>query len=89
MKKIEIRKLTEDEIQSSGIRNWPIWTKEISTFDWYYDATEYCLILSGEVTVKTDLEELKISSGDFVKFPKGLSCVWEISSPIRKHYNFE
>jgi hypothetical protein len=26
--------------------------------------------------------------GDFVTFPKGLSCIWDIKEPVKKHYNF-
>lgn len=87
--KIKIEKLTEDQISKQGIRNWPIWTKEKSTFDWFYDSTEQCLILEGEITVKTDDETVHIKPGDFVTFPKGMKCIWEVHEPVRKHFNFE
>ncbi|RPI80017.1 MAG: DUF861 domain-containing protein, partial [Desulfobacteraceae bacterium] len=25
---------------------------------------------------------------DFVTFSQGLSCIWDIKSPVRKHYRF-
>jgi len=87
--KIEIQKLTEQEITEKGIRDWSVWEKEVSKFDWYYDATEYCLILEGKVKVTTEIEEVNIEAGDYVKFPQGLSCKWDITSDIRKHYLFE
>lgn len=87
--RIEIRKLTDSEIESKGINNWPIWEKEKSRFDWFYDSTEHCLILEGSVIVETDLETVEIKAGDFVTFPKGLKCVWDIKKDIRKHYRFE
>ena len=87
--KIEIKNLSEKEIKEKGITSWSIWEKEISEFDWFYDSTEYCYILEGEVTVKTDYEEVTIKAGDFVKFPKGLECTWNITKAIRKHYDFE
>ncbi|MFC2130105.1 cupin domain-containing protein [Bacteroidota bacterium] len=87
--KIEIKQLSEKEITDMGIRDWSIWTKEISTFDWYYDSKESCLILEGKIRVKTELEEVEINPGDFVVFPKGLKCIWEVIEPVRKHYNFE
>lgn len=31
--KIIVEKLSENEIQNRGIRNWPIWEKEVSRFD--------------------------------------------------------
>ena len=85
---VKIEHLTEEQIQAQGIRQWPIWEKEVSTFDWFYDNTEQCLILEGEVIVKTDQGDFEIKAGDFVTFEKGLECFWEIKKEIRKHYNF-
>ena len=87
--KIIIQKLSEEEIEERKIKKWPIWTKEISKFDWHYDSQEMCLILEGKITVKTAEETVDITPGDFVTFPKGLSCTWEVKEPVRKHYNFE
>ncbi len=86
--KIQIQKLNEEQIDNMGIRNWPIWTKESSIFDWYYDEQEQCFFLEGRVRVKTETETVEIAKGDFVTFPKGLKCVWEIIEPVRKHYRF-
>ena len=63
-----------------GIKNWPIWTKEISTFDWYYDTDEECLILDGEVDVKTDEGTFTVRTGDFVTFKKGLNVFGRLKS---------
>ncbi|MBC8456102.1 cupin domain-containing protein [bacterium] len=84
--KIEIRKLTDQEIQN--IRNLPIWTCEISEFDWFYDEKESCFLLEGEVEVKTETGIVKFGAGDFVVFPKGLKCRWKVIKPVRKHYSF-
>jgi len=89
MSKVIIEKLTDEQINKMGIKNWPIWTKEISSFDWYYDTDEECLILDGEVDVKTDEDTYTVKAGDFVTFKKGLKCVWVVKKPIRKHYNFK
>ena len=51
MAQVTITKLTEDEIKVRGIKEWPIWTKEVSRFDWSYDSTEQCLILEGDIVV--------------------------------------
>ena len=88
MEDVIIEKLTEDEIASRGIRSWPVWEKEISRFPWMYDATEECLILEGEITVETSRGRFNLLPGDFVTFRKGLQCTWDISQPVRKHYNF-
>jgi uncharacterized protein len=85
---IKIEQLTDDQINTMGIKSWPIWTKEVSEFDWYYDSQEQCLILEGKITVKTDDGSVDIKAGDFVTFPEGLKCVWQVIEPVRKHYNF-
>jgi uncharacterized cupin superfamily protein len=86
--KIEIRKPKMEDIEKEGIMSWPIWEKEISRFDWHYDETEECYLLEGKAVVETDDgEKVQFSKGDFVTFPKGLSCVWEIKEPVKKHYN--
>jgi uncharacterized cupin superfamily protein len=86
--KIQITQLTESAIEEKNIRSWPIWSCEVSEFPWTYSDTETCLILEGEVLVTTDHEEVTIRPGDFVIFPKGLSCRWNVLKPIRKHYSF-
>jgi uncharacterized cupin superfamily protein len=88
MAQVNIQKLSKDEIEKRGIRNWPIWTKEASRFDWSYDQTEECLILEGTISVETPDGTFTIGPGDFVTFAKGLQCVWNITTPVRKHYNF-
>lgn len=85
---IKIEKISNEEIIKRGINNWSIWEKEISKFDWVYDSDEECLILEGEVEVFYNNTSVNIKKGDFVTFPKGLKCRWEVSKNIRKHYNF-
>lgn len=86
---IKIEKISPEEISHRDVSSWPIWEKEISEFDWYYDSTEECLLLEGEVEVDTaDGNRVTFGKGDFVTFPKGLSCRWKITSPVKKHYNF-
>ncbi len=84
--KIEVRKPTEKEGKEAG--GWPIWEKEVSSFPWHYDEKEICLILEGEVTVKAGAEVVSFKGGDYVIFPEGLDCVWNIKKAVRKHYKF-
>jgi uncharacterized cupin superfamily protein len=88
MKKVVIEKLSDELVNSKGIKQWPIWEKEVSRFNWQYDGDEECLILEGEVTVETEEGNFLIQPGDFVTFKNGLKCIWDIKSPIKKHYNF-
>jgi hypothetical protein len=86
---VEVKKLTQEELQKRGVFSWPVWEKEVSRFDWYYDSTEECLLLQGRVVVETeDGQKVEFAQGDFVTFPKGLSCIWDIKEPVKKHYNF-
>lgn len=88
MKDVIITKISPDVIAERGIRDWPIWEKEVSRFDWEYDGDEECLVLEGEVEVETGSGTFLIRKGDFVTFRKGLKCKWNVKKPIRKHYNF-
>jgi len=81
--------LSGDEIAEVGIKKWPIWTKEVSRFDWFYESAEQCLFLEGEVTIETKTGNIRIGEGDFVSFPAGLHCTWNITKPVKKHYHFE
>ena len=85
---IKIEKLTDNEIAERKIRSWPIWTCGTSEFDWEYDTQESCLLLEGDVEVKTDFETVNFSAGDYVVFPRGLKCRWKVTKPVRKHYSF-
>ncbi len=89
MEKIIIRKMSRQELERLGVLSWPIWEKEVSSFDWHYDDVEECYFLEGSVTVETEGGSVSFGKGDFVTFPKGMSCVWNIKSPVRKHYNFK
>ena len=90
VKDITICKPSDDEIQTC--QSWPIWECGVSEFDWEYTQTEKCLIIEGRVTVTDDPEtdqSISIGPGDFVQFPNGLKCIWKITEPVKKHYNFE
>lgn len=88
--KIEICSPDKAELDEKNVFTWPIWEKEVSRFDWHYGDIEECYLLEGKVTVETSTgEKITFGKGDFVTFPKGLTCVWDIEQPVRKHYNFK
>lgn len=91
MQKITVKKgLSMEELESLGIKDWPIWTKEVSRFDWTYDSQETCYIIEGAITVTPEGgTPVSIEPGDLVTFPRGMSCVWEVTAPVSKHYRFE
>ena len=85
---IKVEKPSEKALSDLGVRSWPVWEKEISRFEWYYDEKEVCYFLEGEVTVETKHGNVSFGKGDLVTFPEGLKCVWVVKSPVKKHYKF-
>jgi len=86
---IKVERLSEDALKKRGVFGWPVWKKEVSKFPWTYDSVEECLFLEGQVTAEIDGgKKVRFGKGDFVTFPKGLSCTWIVEKPVRKHYNF-
>jgi hypothetical protein len=80
----------EARLDELGVRDWGIWTKEVSVFPWSYDTPETCYFLEGEVEVTPEGgKPMKIGKGDLVTFPKGLNCTWKVLKNVRKHYIFE
>ncbi len=79
----------EAELDKLGVRDWPTWSKEVSTFAWHYDEAETCYFLAGEVIVTPEGgAPVHMGQGDLVTFPAGMSCTWEILKPVKKHYRF-
>ena len=50
---IKVQKLGQEELKKRGVFSWPVWTKEVSRFDWHYDSKEECYFLEGEVIVES------------------------------------
>lgn len=87
---IKVEKPDAIQLAALNVFNWPIWTKETSTFPWHYQTQEIAYILEGEVTVMPNNggESVSFGAGDLVTFPAGLECIWQITKPLRKHYYF-
>lgn len=90
MREICVRRPTREELESQGVFEWPVWEKAVSRFPWTYDSDETCYILSGEVTVTPDDARAPVTlrPGDLAVLPAGMSCTWDITADLRKHYNF-
>ena len=79
----------ESKIEELGIKSWPIWTCDVSSFDWTYEDKETCLLLEGEVTATPEGgQPINFRAGDLVTFPAGMNCRWEVHKAVRKHYRF-
>jgi uncharacterized cupin superfamily protein len=83
---ITVRKPTEEEVAT--MKSNPVWSCKVSEFEWFYDSEETCLIIEGEVVVKYGSKSVSIVAGDYVVFPKGLSCVWQVNKSVKKYYEF-
>jgi uncharacterized cupin superfamily protein len=80
---------TPARLDSLGVPQWDIWTKEVSTFPWTYDTQEICYFLEGDVLVTpAGGTPVRMGKGDLVTFPAGLTCTWDVRAPVRKHYRF-
>jgi uncharacterized cupin superfamily protein len=87
--KIE-RQPNQERLNQLGVSKWGIWQKEASTFPWTYDAQETCYFLEGDVIVTpAGGQPVHMGKGDLVTFPAGMSCTWEISQDVKKHYTFD
>jgi len=91
MDEIKIEKNPSPErLRDMGVLEWPIWTKEASTFPWTYDGAETCYFLEGDVIVTpAGGESIRVGKGDLVTFPDGMSCTWEVRKAVRKHFTFD
>ena len=90
IKDIIIRKPTAPE--QTACKNWPIWTCNVSQFEWEYTQSEKCLVLEGQVSVSDNPDSgtsVTFAHGDYVVFPNGLKCIWKVEKSVRKHYDFE
>jgi uncharacterized cupin superfamily protein len=84
---IVVRKPTEAEV--TEFRKKSTWSCDVSEFNWHYDSKETCILTKGEVTVVYGNKEVSFGAGDLVVFPSGLSCVWKVTKPVHKHFEFE
>lgn len=83
---IEVEQKSDDQLIAIGVFSWPVWTKEVSIFPHTYEDIERCYMLDGEVEVDAYGEKVRFGKGDFVTFPVGMTCTWNVLKPVRKHY---
>lgn len=67
------------------------WACPPGKFPLKFDAQETCYLLKGKVKayVKGSSEFVEFGAGDLVIFPEGLSCTWDVSAAVDKHYKFD
>jgi uncharacterized cupin superfamily protein len=77
-------------LENKGVFNWGTWGCGVSKFPWTYDQSESCYLLAGKVTVAPNdgRPPASFGKGDFVSFPAGMSCTWDVTETVNKHYMF-
>ncbi len=88
MTKLKKKKPTEEELKALGVRNWGVWSKEVSSFQWEYDTQETFYVLEGEAEISSENEKITFKEGDLVTCHAGLKCMWDVKRPLKKHYRF-
>ncbi|KAJ8606750.1 hypothetical protein CTAYLR_009738 [Chrysophaeum taylorii] len=93
MRAEEIEVIRQPEVawlEEKGVFAWGTWGCEASSFPWSYSESEQCYLLEGDVTVTPSdgREAASFGKGDFVTFPAGMSCTWEVRKAVRKHFRF-
>jgi uncharacterized protein len=87
---VVVRQPDREFLQSKGVYDWGTWGCGVSKFPWTYDTSESCYLLAGQVTVTPtdDRPAATFGQGDFVTFPAGMSCTWDVKEAVEKHYMF-
>ena len=88
---IEVLPAPSDEELKKIKSTWGTWGCGVSKFPWTYSDDETAYLLEGEVTVTPDdtsLPAVTLKAGDYVLFPKDMSCTWDVTKAINKHFNF-
>ncbi|XP_073288549.1 uncharacterized protein [Primulina huaijiensis] len=94
LKIIVQRNPSESQLSELGIKSWPKWGCSPGKYQLKFDAQETCYLVRGRVKVypknsTTDQETVEFGAGDLVIIPKGLSCTWDVSVAVDKHYTFD
>jgi uncharacterized protein len=87
---VVVRQPDDAFLQSKGVFDWATWGCGVSKFPWTYDASESCYLLQGKVTVTPSdgRAATTFGKGDYVTFPAGMSCTWDVTEAVQKHYMF-
>ena len=89
MGRVKVEKPGKERLKQLGIDKWGKWECDVKKFDWEYDEKEQFYVLEGRVKVRTDDgEEAEFGKGDFVTFPQGVKCTWDVKEKIKKLYRF-
>ncbi|KAG0486234.1 hypothetical protein HPP92_008329 [Vanilla planifolia] len=81
----------ESRLAELGIKSWPKWGCPPGKFPLKFEAKQTSYLLKGKVKayIKESSECVEFGARDLVTIPKGLSCTWDVSIAVDKHYKFD
>jgi uncharacterized cupin superfamily protein len=79
---INIRRPNSDELQQLNVSNWQIHHEPVESRERIFDQDQTLYIQSGEVTVMHSGGQVRLSAGDLVDIPAGMSCYWRVLRPM-------
>ncbi|KAI4329847.1 hypothetical protein MLD38_028187 [Melastoma candidum] len=82
----------ESRLADLNIKCWPKWGCPPGKYQLRYDAEETCYLIRGKVKAYRKGcpdSAVEFGAGDLVTIPRGLSCTWDVSVAVDKHYMFE
>lgn len=85
--------LTQKQHDAYAVAFAGTWGCGVSKFDWQYSGTETAYVIKGKVLVTptgewASCKPTEVKAGDLAVFPDGMTCVWDVSEAIEKHYSF-
>ena len=87
IKDIEWKVISPEEAEELGINEWETLTDEEPLEEpWTVEEQEAGYIMEGEAIVKVGSEEMRLTPGMLVSFPKGLECIWITPKYMKKAY---
>ncbi|MHA1339264.1 MAG: cupin domain-containing protein [Promethearchaeota archaeon] len=91
MVKFEKKKISKEEFEKMGIKNWGTWTSPPPPgFDWTYDGKETFYIIDGEAEIISGDDKIEFGPGDLVTvYPETGKCRWNVKKTIKKYYTFD
>jgi len=57
-------------------------------FDYSDNHAEHVVVIEGEATLTHAEGEVKLEAGDSIIFWRGFKCRWNVTSPMKKHYQY-
>eukprot|EP00537_Pseudo-nitzschia_pungens_P018849 CAMPEP_0172410744 /NCGR_PEP_ID=MMETSP1061-20121228/77039_1 /TAXON_ID=37318 /ORGANISM="Pseudo-nitzschia pungens, Strain cf. pungens" /LENGTH=145 /DNA_ID=CAMNT_0013146937 /DNA_START=527 /DNA_END=964 /DNA_ORIENTATION=+ len=88
---IEVISQPDDNfLKEKGVFSWGTWGCGVSKFPWTYGQSESCYLLAGKVTVTPSdgRQPATFGKGDYVTFPADMSCTWDVTEAVQKHFVF-